>query len=188
MTKNHFLNELDRLLAKLPEDERRDILRDYDEHFANAQEVGKTDEAIIDSLGSPEKIAKELAAEYHVELARASGNLSDASSAVRAVVAAGGLGFFNLVFVLGPAMAVVATIFAIGLAGVAFVASPILLLVFTALRLQTFHWFDFFSSLTLAGIGIFVSIAAYYMSKWTVQLTTRYLAFNLRIIKGDKQS
>lgn len=184
MTKYNFLNELDRRLAKLPEADRKEIMRDYEEHFENALEAGKTDEEVIATLGSVEKIAKEVAADYHVEMAR---EKSDISSVFRAVFAVGGLGFLNLVFVLGPSMAVGGVIFAIGVLGIAFVASPILLLFFSGIGLQPFTWFEFFSSLVACGIGVFLSIGAYYMTKWAIKLTTRYLAFNLRIVKGEQR-
>ena len=183
MTKYNFLNELDRRLAKLPEEDRREIMRDYEEHFENAIEAGKSDEEVIATLGTVEKIAKEVAADYHVELAR---ERSDVSSVFRAIFAVGGLGFLNLVFVLGPAIAIGGVIFAIGVSGVAFIASPILLLLFSGIGLQPFTWFEFFSSLVACGIGIFMSIGAYYMTKWAIKLTTRYLAFNLRVVRGDK--
>jgi uncharacterized membrane protein len=183
MTKYNFLNELERQLAKLPEEDRREIMQDYEEHFEFAVEAGKSDEEVIASLGSPEKIAKEVAADYHVELAR---ETKAVSNALRAVFAVGGLGFFNLLFVLAPAMTIGAFIFAIGLAGIVFLASPILLLLFSAVGLQSFTWFEFFMSLTASGVGIFMSIATYYMTNWAINLTTRYLAFNLRVVKGDQ--
>ena len=183
MTKYNFLNELERKLVKIPEEDKREIMRDYEEHFENALAAGKSDDQIIASLGSPEKIAKEVAADYHVELAREN---QDVSSVFRAVFAVGALGFFNLIFVLGPAIAVGAVIFALGVAGIALVASPILLLFFSAVGLQSFSWFELFSSLAASGIGIFLSIGAYYMTLWAIYLATRYLTFNLRVIKGDK--
>lgn len=188
MTKYSFLDELGRLLAKLPKDDRREVMQDYEEHFAFAIEAGKSDEEVIASLGSPEQIAKEVIADYHVELARSSKRVKDISNAVRAVFAAGGLGFLNLVFVLGPAIAIGGVILALGIAGAMSVASPILLLIASGTSLQAFYWFDFFGSLTFAGFGIFISIAAYYITKWMVKLMTRYLAFNLRMIKGEKNN
>jgi len=185
MTKYNFLNELERRLAKLPEEDRREIMQDYEEHFEFAVEAGKSDEAVIESLGSPEKIAKEVAAEYHVELAR---ETKDVSHAFKAVLAVGALGFFNLVFVLGPAIAIGSVIFAFTVAGAAFVVSPVLLLFFSAVGLQTFTWHELLLSLAASGFGIFMSMAAYYMTNWAIGLMNRYLAFNLRLIKGDKSS
>ena len=65
MAKNNFLKELSKLLKKLPEEERIDILQDYEDHFAFGLEEGKTEEEIVKSLGSPSQIAKEILANYH---------------------------------------------------------------------------------------------------------------------------
>ncbi|MCL2559603.1 MAG: DUF1700 domain-containing protein [Turicibacter sp.] len=183
MTKYNFLNELERRLAKLPEEDRVEILRDYEEHFESAQEAGRSDAEVMASLGSPEKIAKEVAAEHHIEFAR---ETSDVSSVFRAVFAVGALGFFNLIFVLAPALAVGSVIFAIGVSGVAFVASPILLLVFSAVGLQTFTWLEFFTSIAMSGVGVFLTIATYYLTRWAIKLTTSYLAMNLRLVRGGR--
>jgi len=183
MTKYNFLSELERRLSKLPEAERQEILQDYEEHFAFAEEAGKLESDVINMFGSPAQIAKEMTADYHVEQVRETTNVSDMFSAVFAV---GALGFFNLVFVLGPAIAIYATIFALGVASLALVASPILLLIFSAIGLQSFTWFDFFSSLAAAGIGIFMTMGTYYIIQWSVKLTARYLSFNRRMMKGGK--
>jgi len=184
MTKYNFLNELERRLARLPEEDRKEIMQDYEEHFEFAVEAGKSDEEIIATLGTPEKIAKEVTADYHVELATR--ERSNVSQAFRAIFAVGGLGFLNIVIVLAPALTVATLIFTIGLVGVVLIASPLLFLLFSAIGLQSFSWFELFSALTASGFGIFLSIGAYYMTKWAINLTIRYLAFNLRVLKGDK--
>ena len=60
MTKYSFLNELDQLLSDLPLEERREILEDYEEHFAFAKRADKSDADIIALVGSPVEIAKEI--------------------------------------------------------------------------------------------------------------------------------
>ena len=60
MTKYSFLNELDQLLGDLPADERREILEDYEEHFAFARRADKSDDDVIKLVGLPEEIANEI--------------------------------------------------------------------------------------------------------------------------------
>ena len=60
MTKYSFLNELDQLLQGLDEIERREILEDYEEHFAFAKRADKSVEDVIASVGTPKEIAREL--------------------------------------------------------------------------------------------------------------------------------
>lgn len=57
MNKEKYLESLDHLLSTLPYSERRDIMYDYETHFDNALEEGKSESEIIKSLEKPEKIA-----------------------------------------------------------------------------------------------------------------------------------
>ena len=60
MTKYSFLNELDQLLQGLDEAERREVLEDYEEHFAFAKRADKSIKDVIASVGTPKEIAQEL--------------------------------------------------------------------------------------------------------------------------------
>lgn len=59
MTKSEYLNELYARLSFLPQQERMDIMHDYEEHFAAGAEKGKTEEQICSELGSPEMNARQ---------------------------------------------------------------------------------------------------------------------------------
>lgn len=67
MNKEQFLKELSNQLRKLSEEERKDILLDYEEHFQFGIEEGKTESEIIKGLGSPKAIAKDLLAMYRFD-------------------------------------------------------------------------------------------------------------------------
>ena len=56
MNKIEFLSRLNRALEHLPQQEREDILNDYDEHFRISAEMGKTEEETAEGLGSPEEL------------------------------------------------------------------------------------------------------------------------------------
>jgi uncharacterized membrane protein len=99
MKKVEFFKEMERLLQDIPENERQDMLYDYEEHFQIALEKGKSEEEIVTDLGTPKTIAKELKANYHIHQAKTN---TSATNITRAVIASVSLGFFNLVFVLGP--------------------------------------------------------------------------------------
>src|SRR5690625_2679306 len=101
-------------------------MHDFEEHFAFGIEEGKTEEEIAASLGSPNKIAKELLAAYHLEKVETTGTTGNMIRAVWAVI---GLGFFNLVIVLGPFIALAAVVFAGWTSSVAFIVSPLLVLI-----------------------------------------------------------
>lgn len=181
MNEKQFLTELEQSLKKVPKEERHDMLQDYEEHFAMGKEEGKSEEEIASALGSPQKIAKELLATYHLEIAK-----SDASTGnvLRAVWAGIGIGFFNLVIVLAPFVTIAAVIISGWVVGITFAASPLLALVDNVIFSDSFEWFTIFFSLALSGIGIFISDGMYYLTKVMSKGFIRYLKFNASLVKG----
>ena len=59
MNKHDFMNQLYALLSPLNENERRDIMRDFEEHFAVGAEKGKSEEQICRELGTPRQCASQ---------------------------------------------------------------------------------------------------------------------------------
>lgn len=57
MTKTEFLQQLYNNLFPLSDDERKEIIQDFEEHFSVGIESGKTEEQICEELGSPESCA-----------------------------------------------------------------------------------------------------------------------------------
>lgn len=125
MTKDEFLNKLNEALRGLSLNERQDILQDYQEHFVIGLEEGKTEAEIAERLGSPNSIAKELLASYHIERVEQS---FTAGNIIRAIWAVIGLGFFNLIIVLGPFIAIVGVICTLWVASLGFTLAPLLVI------------------------------------------------------------
>lgn len=181
MNNKQFMNELESSLKGISNEERQDILQDFQEHFINGLEDGKSEEEIASSLGSPHHIAKELLATHHVEKVEATASTGNIFRALWAVV---GLGFFNLVIVLGPFVALAAVVFAGWAAGISFVASPILVLVNVLFNPLSFEWFELFFSIMLAGAGLFITIGLFFATKTLSSLFVRYLKYNVSLVKG----
>jgi len=184
MTKYNFLNELERRLAKLPEDERREILEDYEEHFKFAKEAQKSDDEVIALFGSPEKIAKEIINEAEYQKPPISETSNGGQTQLGVIFIICGLGFLNLTLGIPIIITIVGLIFSFGLAGTALLISPLLFLLVAGLGFQSFTWFEFFLSLTFCGFGLLMIIATYPLVKGFIKLMKRYLAFHLRVIKG----
>lgn len=181
MIKRDFLQELRSHLKGISSEEREDILQDFEEHFSLGLEEGKTEEEISLALGAPKQIAKEMLASYHlekVETTTTTGNI------IRAVWAVIGLGFFNLVIVLGPFIALVGILFAGWVTGIVFIASPLLVLFDAVIHPGTFVLFELFFSIALTGLGLFIAIGMYFATRALMNGFMRYLAFNTRLIKG----
>ena len=181
MNKDKFLRQLDVSLKQLTSKERQDILQDYEEHFAIGLAEGKTEEEIAASLGSPSQISKDLLASYHLDKVEATVTTGNIIRAIWAVI---GLGFFNLVIVLGPFIALLCVLLSGWILGFGFVFAPLLVLIDVVINSGTFQFFDLFISLALCGIGLFILIGMIPATKVVVNGFVRYLKFNASIVKG----
>jgi len=59
MNKKEFLGRLSELIKDIPEEEKKDILFDYEEHFRIGLEKGRKEEEIAATRGDPKVIAKQ---------------------------------------------------------------------------------------------------------------------------------
>lgn len=187
MTKQQFMQELERLLERVPATERREMLYDYEEHIRSAMENGSTEEEAVASLGNPRTIAKELLATSYVQHAETS---TSVGSVLRAVLAVIGLGFFNIVVVLGPFLAIAGVLIALYAVSASFIIAPIAAaigLTFGTAYLGVFSpLVAVFMLILMEGIGLLIAVATIAVTKVFGDLTVRYLKLNLRVIKGGK--
>lgn len=181
MNKGQFLTKLDSSLKRLPLNDRQDILQDFEEHFTIGTQEGKTEEQIASLLGSPHQIAKDIIATYHLEKVETKATIGNI---IRAVWATIGLGFFNLVIVIGPFLALIAVLIAGWVAGIAFIASPLLVFISLVIFPNTFELFNLFVSLAICGLGLFIVIGMYFATRTITQGFVRYLRFNVKLVKG----
>jgi uncharacterized membrane protein len=181
MNKEQFLAKMNDALKRLPSTEREDILQDFREHFEVGLSEGKKEEEIARGLGSPQQIAKEMVASYRLEQVEESASTGNVLRAVWAVI---GLGFFNLVIVLGPFVALAGIVFSGWAAGLGFILTPILYLLNVVIHPEIFAWFDLFFALFLSGLGIFIAIGMFYVTRWLFKGFVKYLNFNVRMVKG----
>lgn len=193
MNKQEFIAGLNRYLGNLPAPDRDEILYDYEEHFRNGISDGKTEEEIASSLGDPRALARQFNANFLVQRAESD---TTAGNTLKAVLATLGLGFFNLVFILGPFIGLAGVLFglfaaagAILISGVAVfaasVAGPLLPVTLNSdLGLFITPAAAFFTSVGLICLGLLFFIANFYLARLFFTATVRYLKFNLNIIKG----
>ncbi|MGE7604445.1 DUF1700 domain-containing protein [Peribacillus sp. NPDC097675] len=179
MNKEQFLKQLEASLKRLSLEERQDILQDYEEYFAIGIDKGKSEQEISASLGNPRQIAKELLASYHLQQVE---QTTSAGNIIRAVWAVIGLGFFNLVIVLGPLIALLGLVFSGWVMSVAFTLAPFGILI--NLFIGEFRLFDLFASIGLCGIGIFIAMGMNVATKALFKGFIRYMKFNISLVKG----
>lgn len=198
MQREEFISKLERLLRGMPEAERKDILYDYEEHIRIAVENGLEEEKVIDSLGSPQSIAKQYRVKRYIDKAEASGSTT---SVFRAILATVGLGFFNLIFILGPFMAVVGILIAIGVSAVAVVIGGAGLIlggmfpqiisgVNVELLAAEIHG-NMTAGMLFGGVGTMclgalMGLGTVALTKGFMTMTIKYLKLNINIIRGTK--
>jgi uncharacterized membrane protein len=188
MKREEFLLQLRRSLGGMGEEEKKEILADYEEHFRMDMASGKSEEDVSRALGNPRILGKSFAIDAMLEEGKTDRN---ASAVLRAVFAFLSLGFFNIVVVLGPFIAFVAVILsfwasalAIALSGIAVVAAialePVLpqFLSFGGLSVP----FVFFAGIGVTALGLLGLIGMWFLSRWFIFAVGKYVQLNARIV------
>lgn len=192
MNKSEFIGALDKALGNISEQAKQEILYDYEEHFSVALEMGKTEEEIAYALGDPKQIARQFRAECALRRAE---DASSLGNIFRAVFAAMGLGFFNLVFVLGPFLAAAGVLMGLFIAavGILFAGLALILAALLSPILPSLISMDvslpvvFFIGTGTTALGLLCNILVYYLIKAFFRATLSYLKMNLKIIAGRRK-
>ncbi len=191
MNKKDFINKLSSCLRGITGEERQDVINDFEEHFKEGMAAGRTEEDIADSLGDPRVLANQFKASILVSQAE---KTTSPANITRAVFATLGLGFFNLIFILGPFIAIVGVFIALFACAIALTASGITVF-FASIFGPLFPQYvsisinpavAIFSSIGVTCVGILFFVGDIYLAKLLYRLFLRYIKFNLRIITGKE--
>lgn len=188
MTKQKYLDELRRYLAKLPATEVTEILSDYEEHFDVAMGAGKNEEQISNALGHPRIIAQShLMTALINEVSTTPSTLGRSSALIRMMLLLFVLAPFNFLVLLGPVVTSVALLvagWAIPLAvGGASIAAYI---VYFAKAATTIGFLPV-ASMTFMLIGTLGAAALCVMLMWLltrgfILLVSSYIRWNFNLI------
>lgn len=181
MNKDTFLHILEKNLTAFDKIEKQEIMHDFYEYFAEALARGESERDISQKLGNPEQIAKELMCERGIEIEENS--VSNQTSLLHVIGTTVGLIFLNITFMLGIVASIVGLLGGLYIMSVVFVLSPFIFL-FETIQLETFNPFQFFSTITLVGVGILILLALIPATKFFVKLFKKYIKWNIRIVKG----
>lgn len=186
MNKEEFIAELRKALYGLSENEIEDILYDYNEHFEIGASKGKTQEEIAMELGNPKNIAKSY--RVNAKITKAEKNPSP-SNLIKALLAAMTLGFFNLIFVLGPFLGVIGLLLGLYGISIGFVAGGIGSILgtvaapfFSGIHISVHPITSISIGTGLAALGVLLLIGSFYVTKFLYQLTLKYLRWNIEVI------
>lgn len=191
MNKKQFIHELEKNLREISKEDKKEILRDYEEHFSVGKSKGRKEEEISKSLGNPKQIAKQARLELFVSKAEEEKSFRNIFRVVFATI---GLSFFNLIFVVGIffalfaiVIALLATGFALSISGLALSVGGILALFVNFISLGGISpVIVVLVGIGLASFGILFTIGAWYLGKGFYTLTIKYVKLNIKIIRGSK--
>jgi uncharacterized membrane protein len=188
MKRDEFLAQLRKSLGGLPEEEKKEILSDYEEHFSAGLASGKSEEDVAQALGNPRVLGASFRIDAMLEEGKSGGSLT---AVLRAVFASLSLGFFNLIVVLGPFIAVVAVILSLWAAAAAMALSGVAALVGLAIQpllpqfLSTGGMntaFLVFASIGVSACGLLAGIGMLFLTRWFFIAIAKYVQFNVRIV------
>lgn len=188
MNKQEFIIKLSDALGNMPNEEKSDILYDYEEHFRIAIEKGKTEEEIAENLGDPDTIAKTYRANAAISKAESNKSVKHITGAIFAVL---GLSFLNLVFVLGPYLGIAGSLIGLFAASVAVAAAGIIGIIAAIfgpiypgiVSMPVNQGAAIFAMVGIECLGLLMLIGCSYLIKLLYNVTIKYLKFNLSIIR-----
>lgn len=192
MNRTEFIGRLTRSIRGMKSGEVDEIVADYEEHFRIGIESGKDEEEIARSLGNPKMIGKSYQVDATLNRGEGKPRFKDVLSAVLASLS---LGFFNIVFVLGPFLGLVGVLIgmwaagiALGLSGVAALIGIILQPVLPPeLSIEGVNVaFLVSASIGAAALGFLAVIGLWQLTKLFARGTGRYLRFNAQFIRRKR--
>lgn len=189
MNKTQFLMAFYDALEGLPSHIKADIMSEYQDYFRVRMEQGQTEEDIFASLGDPITLS------YAVK--RRTGYMAKPPKRfnfIRFCFMSFVMLLFNLICILGPAMAVLGLLiglwgaaFGMSLGGVALLAGtfvsflqPINLLIQSQLSLITV----ISASVFVSSMGLLLGIGCIRMTKWSFKVLGAYAKWNVRVLLG----
>lgn len=190
MDKRHFMRELTYHLRELPSKERSAILQDYEDHFKIAEIDGKDEQSVILELGTPRQIAQARLVDMEIsdlnkqEAAPSPAPITSNRRPGRSFSLLVLLILLNVIFVLGPAVAIFGVWIGLWGIAVAFVLSPIAWLVSLLWSPLSSLFPDIFIMLTMVGSGLLLAIVMVYVSRGLTFISKRYITWHIHVIKG----
>lgn len=184
MDKKRFIRELAYHLRVLPEPERAEIIGDYQDRFEIGAMDGKEDQEIILELDPPKEIAEKEIADRSSSDTVTSGKQvtyyprkTNWALAIILIV-------FNLIFVTGPAAAIIGVLMGGWGISFGFTAAPLFWVASLFWRIPDQVMGEFFMLLTMAGIGILVGVGMLYLSKVVILVIKKYVNWMAQLVRG----
>lgn len=181
MTKTAYMDKLKAYLHSLPSDELEDILSDYDEHFEVGLSKGKTAEEISKELGDPYDISRNYINSNN-NIVKHTGDNNNRGLLIAILLVA-----FNLIVVLGPYISIVGLLIGMYISGISFIFGGIALMFgnafnFIGIISQPHILTSLGFGIGLSSLGVLTIILGIYLSRLLIDLTKKYIGWNIEIV------
>ncbi|SMC25217.1 Uncharacterized membrane protein [Clostridium acidisoli DSM 12555] len=195
MNKTEFLHILEAALSDFKDEEKKEILYDYEEHFRVGEQNGKSEYELIEELGDPNNIANQYRTSSKQENNEVPKDKKEEDNPIIVpIIAVCGLLLFNLIFILGPYLGIVGVIIGLLCAAIAIVISGIGIIIGTILAPLFPVYINvpsgisgigiIFLGIGITALGLLFLIGMWYVCKYFYRGTVKYINWNLKIIKG----
>lgn len=189
MNRVEYINRLKIALQGMPNEELKDILSDYEEHFDIGISKGKTEEEISRELGNPREVASSYRTTYRPNMNKSNfyENSSYGDDSTRKVLITILLIAFNVIIVLGPFIGLLGLLLGIYGIGISFIIGGLVAFLGFPLTfltpIPTPHIVTSISfGIGLIALGLLTLILAVYLSKGIYKLTLKYINWNIDLI------
>ncbi|MBC1482094.1 DUF1700 domain-containing protein [Listeria sp. FSL L7-1485] len=191
MNKQDFLNELNQRLELLDSKERRELLSDYQEHFRNGLEEGKSEEQIVFDLGTPEEIAADILNERDIKEEKVENdyyyvprkNQTENRSTGRQLLIGVGLFFLDVCLIIPIIVSLWAVSISLWATVGSFFLTPILLGI-SLLFGMDFEMYQMFISIGLVGLGLMLLFVTSSLFQFTKKATIGIIQWHKFAVKG----
>ncbi|OMF12853.1 hypothetical protein BK131_16555 [Paenibacillus amylolyticus] len=194
MNRQQFMQAMEVHLRPMDQQERAELLSDYDQHFELGLREGRLEEEIARELGQPEEIAKEALGDrydahtpgsdaFYAPTYRDMRSSRNSTRATHNFFTAIGLLFLNLILgiplglMMWSVWLIIASLSLLVLAPVAAVVDFVFL--------SQLDKAEIFVAIGAFGVGICFAIASKYVFKAFKIVTLQYIRWNKNTMKGD---
>lgn len=171
----------------MSEKEKKDIIDEYNMHFAEGKHENKSEEEISKELGNHVEIAKELNAVYSIKKVEENKSIRSMFTALLSIMGLGVMKFIIIIMSLFLLLILSPFILAYIIGVPIMILSPLTLIVMGFVNgFSTIGFAEVFESVKGFIIGSFLAFLGYYIGKSFVRLFIKCLRWNTSIARGKQ--
>ena len=181
MTRAEFMARLRRGLSALSLNAQTEITADYEAHFSDAAAAGRSEEETAAALGDPDRLARELRAEYGLKAWEENKSPRNATGAILALLGLGVVDVFIVSVLLFPVLSILFAIFMVVVVG--FVMGGVVMIGGPIVGYAGGAAVAFLAGLGLVGLSTSIGALTLMACVGLVNLSVWYARLHFRLLK-----